>query len=297
MKLEKKHLLIIGAPRSGSTWLFNMLSEHPSIASLKYELTIYNRYFAPILKAYDYEKEFAHNTGNKIGLPLLADREELIGFFKKIVDELYNRFPESDREWIIDKHPFYSLEPEIIAAVLPNVFVIDLIRDGREVAVSWMNTRKKAGFGASDMNEAAKDWDRLTRSATLFEKTPGINYLKIYYHDLTTHPELVLKKIILFTGLSDHGFIEKTVREKANEFVSVPNESISEETRKKGKIWEEKMSISDRLIFNSIAGEQLKKLGFEKDDKWLGNPFILIFVKLKIKIRIFRIKLINLFSK
>lgn len=38
---SKQFLFIVGAPRSGTTWLFEMLSEHPSVVSLKKELTLF----------------------------------------------------------------------------------------------------------------------------------------------------------------------------------------------------------------------------------------------------------------
>ncbi|MBK6409422.1 MAG: sulfotransferase [Flavobacteriales bacterium] len=39
---DKQFLFVVGAPRSGTTWLHHMLAEHPDVASMEPELTVFS---------------------------------------------------------------------------------------------------------------------------------------------------------------------------------------------------------------------------------------------------------------
>jgi hypothetical protein len=82
-----------------------------------------------------------------------------------------------------------------LRVVFPDLKVIYLLRDGRDVAASFADAFK------DDMSRAAFVWLRAVRAAHAFrDRHPG-QYLEVRYEDLVRRPEPVLRGLSGFLGL------------------------------------------------------------------------------------------------
>ena len=52
MTLDNQFVFIIGAPRSGTTWLQTMLAAHPSVCT-SVELTLFDKYITSWIEIWD----------------------------------------------------------------------------------------------------------------------------------------------------------------------------------------------------------------------------------------------------
>src|SRR5690606_1781661 len=87
--LDKQFVFVIGAPRSGTTWLVRMLAAHPAMASIPHELTLFNRYFQPWLAQYDFEADMHEQGKWTKGMAVLFDRKEFHELVQEFAERVY----------------------------------------------------------------------------------------------------------------------------------------------------------------------------------------------------------------
>jgi hypothetical protein len=95
-----------------------------------------------------------------------------------------------------DKTPLYVRHMPRVAATLPEARFIHLLRDGRDVALSW----RKMWFAPSkDLRELVRLWASTVLNA--HGEVPDGKYLEVRYEELVRAPQTVLKTICTFIEL------------------------------------------------------------------------------------------------
>lgn len=268
-------IFVIGAPRSGTSWLHQMLAAHPAIAGLgATELTVFSRYLAPWV--YNFEVEKRENAAGKWsqGLPVLLSDAEFEAHMRSLVDAVYTRLHERTpgATHLIDKHPNYSNHLAIIDRLLPQSRFIHIIRDGREVAVSMMSARRRVGHSPGEVRSAAREWHRCVTNARAYASRLGQDrYLEVRYEDLMKNTAAELRRAFDHCGIAvDDRFLADLARD--NEIsvkqVSGGDKSLNALRSTAGAIWQQKLSTSERWIFDRIAGGLLRRLGYAEHGWW-----------------------------
>ncbi|WP_225741774.1 sulfotransferase [Halospina sp. K52047b] len=212
----KPFLFIIGSGRSGNTLLRRLLMEQlsiyippetyvlPKIAdyrirarNLKWptfvDLTVSSFEYYPEFSTFNISslREFA--TDAKSWPPEQRTLPDLL-------QELYCHFSESaevDSTWLGDKTPLNTLHIGRINRIIPNANYIYLIRDGVDVAKSYVN----AGI-YEHLEDAATRWVRSHKSWEAFrKKLPEDRQLQIRYEDLVSSPEKHVNHIASHFGI------------------------------------------------------------------------------------------------
>lgn len=179
-----------------------------------------------------------------------------------------------------DKSPPYTWRAKTIQRVLPEASFVNLIRDGRDVALSL----KDVSWGPDDITEAAYKWmDELKRARRRARRLYRGSYLEVRYEDLVADPEPVLRRIADFLELpwddamlAYHRRAEDRMREVVRELRPAGGGTITAEERVRQHElvsrppsadrvarWRTEMTHADREAFEAIAGEYLAKLGYE----------------------------------
>ena len=96
-----------------------------------------------------------------------------------------------------DKTPMSCLHLDTIESVLPEAHFIHLIRDGRDVALSWRQTWFSPG---NAMEVLAEEWARCVSTARA-QGAHCQHYLEVRFEDLIRNPVTVLIKICGFLQL------------------------------------------------------------------------------------------------
>ncbi len=277
MLRNKQLVVVLGAPRSGTTWLHHMIAAHPHVASINEELTLFSSYLAPVVDRFDSEVHHIH-AGNWVqGLPLLYTPEEFEEGMRSITAGVYDRVlarrPEATH--ILDKHPNYSNHIPLIQRLLPGCRIIHIIRDGREVVVSMMGAKKRVGFGAGDIRGAAKHWARDLLNARRDGELlgPGL-YMEVRYEELMADTVPGLERLFEFTGLPvTPGLVERIAAEHAIEKnqVSWADTSLNALRKKEGAIWKTRLSLEERWVMDRMVGDLLRDLGYADPGWWALN--------------------------
>jgi hypothetical protein len=279
--LNREFLFIIGAPRSGTTWLQAMLGAHPDVCTTV-ELTLFNVYIAPWLKAW--RTETAHMSAGRWqqGLPVLWTESDLLAFLREFLDRVYTKLLESkpDATHILDKQPNYTACIDDIRLLLPQAKFIHIIRDGRDVAASLVAAYRDMGFGSRTIRDAAHVWRSSVEQARGAKAFAG-NYFEIRYEDLLTSPQDWLQKTFDFLHLSaDDAEIDRIVKHCAFEKMKVTQQSPAVGIKelpahfRKGMAggWKDDFGPMDRFDFDRIAGGLLKDLGYADENWWAPTP-------------------------
>jgi len=111
MASDLQHIFIIGAPRSGTTWLQIMMGAHPLICTTV-EFTLFNKYIAPWIDAWKRGTTNIVERGLSRDLPFLWTEEEFYEFLEGFLDKAYQKVVEKKPQarYIPDKQPNYSID-------------------------------------------------------------------------------------------------------------------------------------------------------------------------------------------
>lgn len=117
----------------------------------------------------------------------------------KLIDLVYDHHLKfSNKRRIGDKTPPYIEILPQLDALYPGAKFIHLLRDGRDVAMSYIDL---GWFGNHRYYRHNFDWIRALKFREKYAKTPlGRNILDIKYEDLLCDPELVVSRICNFLG-------------------------------------------------------------------------------------------------
>jgi hypothetical protein len=178
-----------------------------------------------------------------------------------------------------DKTPPYRSQMPAIQAVVPEAHFIHIVRDGRDVALSYSGL----WFGPSDEIEAqARFWVDQIRS-TRRDATALAHYLEVRYEDLVMEPARTLRTICAWLGLpfeprmlDYHLSASERLAEtrqaygpqgritmEVTQFLAIHAYTAKPPDRNRIGRWRTEMPRADRQLFESIAGGLLQELGYE----------------------------------
>ena len=200
-------VFIVGSERSGTTLLRLMLTSHPSIAvPPEGDFLTRMRVSEPINRGQ--WQAFVHaflsiEKCREWGLSA-ADLIESARLMRPQTwpelaavpywTWLALNYPMANR-WG-DKNPCHIHQLPHLMRMYPTAKFVHIIRDGRDVAASWMNVP----FGPSDATDAAMKWGQAVLAGRLAaDRAPGRIY-EVHYEMLVRDPERSLRAICVFLG-------------------------------------------------------------------------------------------------
>lgn len=271
----KQFVFIVGAPRSGTSWLHKMLAAHPQVAAIPQEMTLFSKYLAPADKHYREESMHLERGDWRQGLPLLFDAVEFEAGLHKVVDTVYGRILDTKpaATHLIDKHPHYAGHLALIDRLLPTCKVIHIIRDGRDMAVSTMRTKRLKGHGQADVEGAARVWSGRIRQARAYGAKLGPErFLELRYEELLADTEGGLAQVLGFINLdTDPKLVQRIAQEHDMDvrIVSGGDSTLNAVRRTPDAIWRSKLMLHERYLMEHIAGDLLAELGYAQRDWWV----------------------------
>jgi len=166
-----------------------------------------------------------------------------------------------------DKTPIYVLDMPLLADLFPDARFVHLIRDGRDVTLSYLSV----SWGPRSVWEAARKWRRDVTAGRLHGQELGkARYLELRYEDLVADPRTWLETVCAFADLAfDERMLEhnKDWRDR----VQAPpggaerwHRSVAKPVTEGLRDWRTQMAERDVRAFETIAGRLLTDLGYER---------------------------------
>lgn len=289
---EKQFVFIIGSPRSGTTWLQEMLGSHPLVCTLS-EMKLFDFYIAPWINSWKEHFVLQKHSNILSGLPVVWTEKDFHDFLIEFLERVYGRLlvNKPGAAIILDKTPAYSLHIEHIEYLIPNAKYIHIIRDGRDVAVS-LNAASQGWakhWAPKDVASAASMWKKFVLAARDARNFNG-RYFEIKYEYLLENGLEVLGSIFDFIGLPMgseelesiyHNCQFEKMKKKqlnVNKFYRAQN------FFRKGRPgdWQNVFTLKQKYIFHRIAGDLLLDLGYAEDNWWIDHNYQRITIPLSL---------------
>lgn len=183
--------------------------------------------------------------------------------YSETLSQLYERYGQYHGASVaLEKTAYYRpIDWDLIADSLPNARFIHVVRDGRDVALSWMQT----WFGPRNILLAARLWADHVDKGLSFERSHPDKVHRVKYEELIAQPENVLQSIADFLGLpvSASDLEQSSLGAVAligghSHMVNLGKSTDSENFQK----WRARMSSTDLSDFEAVAARQLQALGY-----------------------------------
>ncbi len=268
---------MIGTQRSGSNLLRLVLNQSDAIVSPHPAHLLTN--FLPLMSFYqpldpiNYKKlvndAIAYIAVNPVEWDMEFDVDELVSMAQEyslfeLNKNIYEYLARSGNAtmWCCKSMSNVYYAPQI-ETNLPDVKYLYLYRDGRDVALSF----QKAIVGEKHIYHIAKQWHEDQQACLkLMRSTAKERIFCLNYESLTSEFESTIKELC--------SFLQIRFEDRMLDFYKSPD---SEKTARGGKMWNnltkplikdntkkylKEMSLDDLKIFESVAGQSLKDLGY-----------------------------------
>lgn len=174
---------------------------------------------------------------------------------------------EGKRRWAnMDIATLFAFER--VAQLFPDARFVQIVRDGRDVALSFKGYR----YGGRNAMEIADAWSRATTSADRIGTALGDDrYIRLRYEDLIAQPERTLSSLCAFIG--------EPYDPKMLDYASDVARKVPEDKRSLWPVldrppqtdrverWRREMRTSERYVFEEAAEEALSRFGYERSKR------------------------------
>lgn len=267
---EGIRFFIVGSARSGTTLLRLMLNAHPEVDVPPESRFITEFYRGDTVEVDRFLAELSgHPRFKEWDLPIDTIREEIPAVDKvpyvSAVNAVYAAHAQVNGKVVIgDKTPRYVENIPLLAKLYPGARFVHLVRDGRNVTLSYANVP----FGPKSVEKAAALWARRVTAGIRDGRTlPGARYIEMRYEDLVEDAEGEIKSLCDFIEIDfDPGMLDYTERARRAVLPRAAqyNRSVTEGIKRNVRSWETDMPESHVELFEAVAGETLSQLGYER---------------------------------
>src|SRR5688500_5691925 len=284
--------LIVGAQRSGTTWLQMLSAAHPRLAGGE-ESHLFSHYLGNLANTYYTHKKQMDGATNPQGLPCyltVGEFEDAVRQFAHAVLGKLLRHKPGARA-VVEKTPDHALHIGFIRTLYPRAKIVHIIRDGRDVAVSQLAAGNEFwgdGWAPKDAAEAAGRWVQWVNCARAWSQHPPELYYELRYEQLRGDGPATLAGVYDFLGeplpleqvkaIYDQ-FSLSACRDNTAPYVMIrcgeklpplkPGEKRNTRPRgfyRKGKPggWRETLSSAELEAVEKVCGPLLTELGYER---------------------------------
>lgn len=272
---------IVGCHRSGTTLLRATLDSHPAVAipgeshfvsalarahrrrrfEIGGELDV--GMFLAVLNQSHHYRDWGLPDDEVIQALTASPTADVAGGLRRLYG-LYARRRHKPR--YADKTPAHVLAIPAIARLFPEARFVHIVRDGRDVALSNVAI---AEWGPRTLPDAALWWRRRVRAGRRAGRRLGARrYLEIRYEHLVDDPEPVLRTVCAFLDLEfDERLLDPSDRaDEVLASVRYPHqhERLRQPPTPGVREWKTEMQRDDVLLFESLAGDVLSEVGYER---------------------------------
>ncbi len=256
---QSEQLFILGAPRSGTTFLASLIGL--TKYGKPFETHFFTKYYKLLSSYGDLENKENFSCLLK---DILKERPVMQWRLDLNMDDFFQSL-DGDHSYVNilnslcllrnsklgfnfwgDKTPHYIGDFDIIQKLFPDAKFIYIVRDGRDVALSLL----QKNWGPNNISSCAEYWKTLNKENVHFNRLKkNGQLLTLRYEDLLDNAESNVRDIYKFL---DTDISESDVRSLC--FTVKPDNYFK---------WKEKLSRSQIKVFDLIAANTLSRFGYE----------------------------------
>jgi hypothetical protein len=293
--LASRMIWMFGSPRTGSTWLMQLLAEIPGVAVI--DESYIPLHLVPIDHTvpdgeYFQQGQRASDPNYFFAKPYLAELlPELRGLLTRgLRRQLEGLGQPTDPRWIVIKEPNGSHAADSTMALFPESRLLFLVRDGRDVIDSLIDAMlaRDSWWQQSQVSDEprivserlafihhhANLWLQRTESVQrAYAATPEPLRLRVGYEDLLAETDAGFARVLQWLGLSpDAEAVGAAVESRS--FAAIPEEQKGPGKRARSANpgqWRERLRPSEIELVEGIMGPKLRELGYEVGGAKVGT--------------------------
>jgi len=193
-------IFVVGAARSGTTWVHDILAAHPQVAHIHESWLFTPQNGIGVLF------NQAHWPPRNSGLGRVLKRSDLLTYTGDMVKQIMSHAIGPEHRFLVEKSPNHLYSMELIREIFPDARFIHVLRDGRDVAVSvqaatisWSPVWKRS-FG-STIRRSAGAWKHAMKRAHREGESIRDRFLEIRYESLRRDPFSSYRRIFEFCNI------------------------------------------------------------------------------------------------
>ena len=293
---ESRLIWLFGSPRSGSSWLLQLLASHPAVVQVNEPLI--GGYLGPILSEGSTNVNPADLDLSNFTL-LRAERNKPESFFSSAFTDAWApalgrlmverflaqtvRHPSEvppSRTIVAIKEPNGSQSADVLMSALPQARLLFLLRDGRDVVDSelaanmegaWISAAIPGVTGVAEnervefVRRSAYKW--LWRTEVVqeaYRAHGGPKYL-IRYEELLDDPTGQMKSLFDWVGLEiDDAQLGTWIERRS--FEQIPAEARGPHgffRAARPGMWRESLTAEEQAVIEAIIGPKVRELGYD----------------------------------
>lgn len=280
---ERPRIFIMSSERSGSNLLRRILGRSSNLATPPAPQLF--RVFSDLVPYYgDLQNEEACRAlvadcirmvslgGTKFDWATPFSVEEVMEKLSRksltgVVAALYDLYADKSgtEGWVCKENDLFD-HASSIRSLIPDAKFIYLVRDGRDVAVS----EKKIPTRSRHVFYTAEKWKKEQQTAVRsYQELPQRDRLLVRYEDLLEDPKAMVEKLCERMEIPfEEAMLEHHKDEKADDEASRSRfwENLSKPIMAGNKKkFQKELTEKERYLFEQVAGEGLKMLGYEPE--------------------------------
>ena len=174
-----------------------------------------------------------------------------------------------------DKNNYYLHHVPTLAALFPNGFFVDVVRDGRDVAGSYrevVKTGARSRFAPElprDIETIAAEWNsNLMRIRASFRDLDASRRWELRFEDLVGEPETSLRRLCEAIGeefdanMLEYHVLNKTLHLEPVEFLEWKSKTLERPEASRAGRWAEDLTPEDARRFERVARDMLVQYGY-----------------------------------
>jgi len=256
-------VFVVGCPRSGTTWVMDILDSHPLTGLATPE--------ALLMK--DESKHGSKESCLFIGKAFDELCQHLLSYYDKNRAlllafalggaQLCEYADRCGKPVIVEKTPGHIYRVKELAAFFPQSKFIHVLRDGRDAALSMLKASESWGkdWAPKEMEQAAQTWcDAVAIGAPMRRALGADRWMTIKYEDLLADTDNCILDIFEFAGLESNANQAAAIRSETDGGKKAWFEGLYRKGKSGG--WRDELSEKDLQTFMETAGEYLKFAGY-----------------------------------
>jgi hypothetical protein len=268
----KQLVFLVGAPRSGTTWLQLLLSRSPSIVTAQ-ETHLFDGYLRSMVDQWNRDR----TARARVGVTLVLNDEEHRVLLRRASGFVLARIAQGkpSATVVLDKTPDHVNWSRAILDAWPDAHFIHIIRDPRSVVASMRVASKSWArqWFSSRISKNCQRWVRdVYNGQQIRSATP--RYQEVTYEELLSEGPRILMRILLGLGVpASLGDCQRYVDEcnirnlQAGQLRGAPFDvaKMGKESFRIGTVdsWRAELTAWEVALVERLAGPLMSNLGYK----------------------------------
>ncbi|MGH8508230.1 MAG: sulfotransferase family protein [Gammaproteobacteria bacterium] len=261
-------IFVVGAPRSGTTLLLEMLNRHPDVWLCEEAYFLHfvwrrrqrlgdlrdARARRRLVDAYLATKRIRQQNVDlgPLAAALMEEGSSYEAFFESLM-----RFcaRAHGRTRFGEKTPEHARRSDVLCDLFPDCALIHVVRDPRDVVASLL----RMPWGDRSVVANTRHWQKCQRGALRVRRRA--NYFRVAFEDLLTDPEAELERLCEFVGVPfAPAMLAAGDESKANRWWLGRARTAIDQSR--AMRWKLELSPSQAVLVEWLARDAMKELGY-----------------------------------